>query len=92
MELKDKPILIVDPDTVFAFEITFKRLKPIRGRRFQILQCMCCIQKIKLPLRNSPDMMRDTSCGSRLFTDLTPLTVPTRVGVFPVPFQRIHWA
>ena len=49
-------ILIVDPNTVPSGVVPFQPLKPIAGRDGEILKPRRNVERLELPLRDSPDL------------------------------------
>jgi len=49
--------LIVDANAMETCEISSQQLQPITGRRFQILQRLCCIEDIQLVQRYLSDLI-----------------------------------
>src|SRR5258708_31667340 len=61
LPLEGNAILIVDPNAVPARLITFQGLQPIACRYLEIVDSCRHINRLELPLRDPPDIARDSA-------------------------------
>jgi len=54
---KANPVLIVHPDAVLAFPITFERFQPVAWRHSQILQRLRTMEHSQFPERDAMDTL-----------------------------------
>ena len=55
---KTDPVLVINTDAVNLTKITFQLLKPIAGRRSEIVKFMGLVELVQLPLGDRPTVLR----------------------------------
>jgi hypothetical protein len=67
---KADTVLVIDPDRVLASPILPQRLKPVSGRRSQVVQCLRGIQHEQLPPRDPLELPPRRVTGASVEEDL----------------------
>jgi hypothetical protein len=57
-------VLVVNPDAVSARLVALQQLQPVARRNSEILEHRGYIQRLEFPLRHSPNLARNSSCGT----------------------------